>query len=132
MHMGAKIMYLRKMNKMTQCELSEQMKVSLKTIQRWETGKTSPNIAEIQTLAHILNVPAEYFISTDETSEGMLPMPMQMLPMKENTAREMNTGMAILTLENGKKVEAPATPEGYAFLERMLAMSMGSIPAAMA
>lgn len=38
------------------------------------------------------------------------------------TTREGN--MAVITLENGRKMEAPATPEGYAFLEDLLAISL--------
>ena len=129
MTIAEKIRYQRKLAKKSQDELSEIVGVSLKTVQRWESGERSPRAEEIRRLATGLNVPAEYFISTDETSSSMSPIPMQILPMKENTAREMNTGMAILTLENGKKVEAPATPEGYAFLERVLTMSMTGQPA---
>ena len=39
-------------------------------------------------------------------------------------SQETNTGMAVMTLDNGKKIEAPATPEGYAFLTNLFTLSL--------
>ena len=77
---------------------------------------------EMDKLAEVLNVPSWYFIKVDNDFFGKN----EAIPAKENTTQERNTNMAVITLKDGNRVEAPATPEGYAFLERLFLASMGN------
>ncbi len=128
MKIADKIRQQRRLENITQEELSGLVGVSLKTIQRWENGERSPRIQEIQKLADILSVPVEYLINSNDMSDSTDPQ-IQLIPTQSRASQETNTGMAILTLENGRKIEAPATPEGYAFLKDLFAMSLaGATP----
>ena len=122
MSIGEKIRQQRRLLDMKQEELSRRTGVSLKTIQRWESGERSPRMEEMDKLAEVLNVPSWYFIKVDNDFFGKN----EAIPAKENTTQERNTNMAVITLKDGNRVEAPATPEGYAFLERLFLASMGN------
>lgn len=52
---GKFIAVLRKEKNMTQEQLAEKMRVTVKSISRWETGKTMPDILMINILANKLN-----------------------------------------------------------------------------
>ncbi len=52
---GKFIAVLRKEKNMTQEQLAEKMRVTAKSISRWETGKTMPDISMINILANELN-----------------------------------------------------------------------------
>ena len=125
MSIGDKIRQQRRILGMKQEELSKQVGVSLKTVQRWESGERSPRMEEMDKLAEVLNVPSYYFMRVDNDFFGKE----HLIPTKENTTQERNTNIAVITLENGKKVEAPATPEGYAFLKEVFAMSLAGTAA---
>jgi transcriptional regulator with XRE-family HTH domain len=131
MEISTKIQQQRKLSHISQNELSKRVGVSLKTVQRWESGERSPRFEEVNKLADSLNVPVSYFVD-DDNPELPISQTIHMIPTKDSSPHETNMSMAILTLENGKKIEAPATPEGYAFLERLFARSLGTVPAAMA
>ena len=112
--LGEKIRTLRK-GKMTQPELAEKIGVHEMTVSRWELGKRKPSINEIQKLAAVLGVPV-----TELLSDSPAPAPvMQVIPTQEKSTQERNTGMLSITFENGRKIEVPATPEGYAFLREV-------------
>ena len=112
--LGEKIRTLRK-GKMTQPELAEKIGVHEMTVSRWELGKRKPSINEIQKLATVLGVPV-----TDLLSDSPAPAPVvQVIPTQEKSTQERNTGMLSITFENGRKIEVPATPEGYAFLREV-------------
>lgn len=128
MSIGDKIRQQRRILGMKQEELSKQVGVSLKTVQRWESGERSPRMEEMDKLAEVLNVPSYYFMRVDNDFFGKE----HLIPTKENTTQERNTNIAVITLENGKKVEAPATPEGYAFLKEVFAMSLAGTAVATA
>ena len=122
MLMGEKIRLQRKRSSITQEDLSRLAGVSLKTIQRWENGERSPRADEMNRLAEALKVSPGYFL---DGADDSLALPEGIKERKNtNMTRERNTNMAVITLENGKKVEAPATPEGYAFLKEVFAMSL--------
>ena len=53
---GAFIAEVRKENNMTQLELAQKLNVSDKTISKWETGKSLPDITMIEKLSHSLNI----------------------------------------------------------------------------
>ena len=122
MLMGEKIRLQRKRSSITQEDLSRLAGVSLKTIQRWENGERSPRADEMNRLAEALKVSPGYFL---DGADDSFALPEGITERKyTNMTRERNTNMAVITLENGKKVEAPATPEGYAFLKEVFAMSL--------
>ena len=125
------IKQLRKDRGLTQEQLSELVGVSLQTVRRWEWGTTTPNSTLLTKLAQVLDTTPEILLEdnplqNDFTSDSQI----QLIPSQSRASQETNTGMVILTLENGRRIEAPATPEGYAFLERLFAMSLaGATPA---
>ena len=108
----------RKKQKLTQQELADKVKVSLMTVLRWEKGERIPRADEINRIAEALNVSASYLMG------GEMNPSVDGMPSVKEQPQERNTNMATITLDGGRKVEAPATPEGYAFLERMFAMSL--------
>ncbi len=102
------------------------MNVSLKTVQRWEAEQRSPRMEEIQKLATVLGVPV-----TELLSDSPAPAPVvQVIPTQEKSTQETNTGMAALILGNGYRAEAPATPEGYAFLKELFLAAHAAAPTA--
>ena len=66
MEIGARIMYMRKMRKLTQADLGDMLGVSYMTIRRWEAGKSKPKLEEINKLANIFGTSAEYFMGLQE------------------------------------------------------------------
>lgn len=46
------------------------------------------------------------------------------MPSVKEQTQERNTNMATFTTKDGARFEAPATPEGYAFLKEVFAMSL--------
>ena len=116
---GEKIKKLRKENNLTQEKLAELVDVSLTSIRRWEWGENTPNSKFIQRLSEILNVPPEELLS-DKEEEAKVKGTSEKKLMR-------NEGMATIELEDGRVFSVPATSEGYAFLERIYAMSMGKV-----
>ena len=115
MTVAERIRQQRRLANISQDELSKRAGVSLKTIQRWETEQRSPRMEEIQKLASVLGVPV-----TELLSDSPAPAPVvQVIPTQEKSTQERNTGMLSITFENGRKIEVPATPEGYAFLREV-------------
>lgn len=113
MTLGEKIRQLRE-GKYTQEELAELLNVHNVTISKWENGLQSPNSKRVTELARILGTTTEYLLGQSESP-----------PLPEPHTQERNTNMATITLNGGGRAEAPATPEGYAFLKELFAMSMG-------
>ena len=120
---GEKIKRQRKLLDMKQEDLSKIAGVSLKTIQRWESGERSPRIEEMNKLAEALKVSTGYLIGANEDT-GNLSQP-EKIPTNEKTSLERKTEIATFISKDGERFEAPATPEGYAYLERMLRLLLG-------
>lgn len=53
---GTFIANVRKDNNMTQLELANKLNVSDKTISKWETGKSLPDITMLEKLSQALNI----------------------------------------------------------------------------
>ena len=125
MAIGDKIMYQRKLKRIKQADLADKIGVSLRTLQRWELGQYFPNTEDISKIAQVLNIPVSELIDTP-TNENAPQI--QVIPSQSKTSntQETNTAMAVMTLENDKKFEVPATPEGYAFLTNLFAMSLNN------
>ena len=66
MTIGSRIMYMRKLRKMTQAQLGDLLGVSYMTIRRWETGKSQPRLEEINELAKIFDTSVEYFMGLQD------------------------------------------------------------------
>lgn len=126
MNIGDKIMYLRRKADLTQEKLADKIGVSTKTLQHWEAGKYTPKTESIYNIAQALNIPISELL--DDTAEQSSVPNIQIVPTQSRASQETNTGMAVLTLETGRKVEVPATPEGYAFLKDLFAMSLANAP----
>lgn len=66
---GKFIAELRKEQGLTQETLGEKMRVSNKTISRWETGAYMPDIDKLQELAQILNVSINELLSGEKITD---------------------------------------------------------------
>ena len=55
MNLGENIQYLRKINKITQEELADQMSVSRQTISKWEMNQGYPEIPKLVELADVFH-----------------------------------------------------------------------------
>ena len=123
MAVGDKIMYQRKLKRIKQADLADKIGVSLRTLQRWELGQYFPNTEDISKIAQVLNIPASELMDSPENENA--PQ-IQVIPSQNKTSQsqEINTGMAVMTLQDGRKFEVPATPEGYAFLKDLFSISL--------
>ena len=55
MNLGENIQYLRKINKITQEELADQMSVSRQTISKWEMNQAYPEVPKLVKLADVFH-----------------------------------------------------------------------------
>ena len=62
---GQKLRTLREKTGLSQQKLAEAVKVSLKTVQRWELGKRQPRIEDISRLAQALHVSEQELLTGD-------------------------------------------------------------------
>ena len=124
MAIGDKIMYQRKLKRIKQADLADKIGVSLRTLQRWELGQYFPNTEDISKIAQVLNVPVSEFMDSSPENKDNLPITIIPSQNKTSHSQETNTGMAVMTLQDGHKFEVPATPEGYAFLTNLFTMSL--------
>ena len=65
---GAVIRQLREKNNLTQTQLAEKLRVSAKTVSKWETAKGYPDISLLEPLASILGVSITELISGNAVS----------------------------------------------------------------
>ena len=128
MAIGDKIMYQRKLKRIKQADLADKIGVSLRTLQRWELGQYFPNTEDISKIAQVLNVPVSEFMDSPDNKDNpqIAVVPSQ---AKTSTSHETNTAMAVMTLQDGHKIEVPATPEGYSFLKDLFTISLQNAPA---
>lgn len=68
-NMGTFIQALRKEKKLTQKELAEQVLVSDKTVSKWETGYTLPDITVLLKLCNVLGVSVNELLSGQRLSK---------------------------------------------------------------
>lgn len=118
---SARIKERRKEQKLTQQELADKIGVSLMTVLRWEKGERTPNTSIMPQLSSALNVSAGYLMGMEEKPDRRKDISEK----EKDSIQERNTNMAVIALKDGNRVEAPATPEGYAFLERLFLASLG-------
>ena len=65
---------LRKLKKLSQEELAEQVGVSRQTLSKWETGESLPDIEKAKILADFLEVSLDDLLSYNNQKQG-LPIP---------------------------------------------------------
>ena len=94
MELGARIMYMRKMRKLTQQELGDMLGVSYMTVRRWETGKSKPKLDDINKLANILGTTSEYFmgLQEEETKQTVSPPMAYWGGIIDNARKAVNDG----------------------------------------
>lgn len=68
------LIFLRKMNKLSQEELAGKLDISRQTISKWETGEALPDIEKCKLLANIFGVTLDDLVNYDKKSAG-LPIP---------------------------------------------------------
>lgn len=71
---GTNIQSRRKVCRLTQEELAERLRVSRQTVAKWESGETTPDLANGAALADALGVSLDELIGYDPHGT-MLPMP---------------------------------------------------------
>ena len=120
MTIGERLKQLRE-GKYSQEELADILKVSNVTISNWENGLQEPRSKRVRELAEALGTTPAYLLGENDSPNDTKSLTDKQSERKQN--------MAVLTFRNGEKIEAPATPDGYAFLERLFAMSLGGQPA---
>ena len=124
MSVGTQIMYNRKLKKLTQEDLGDLLGVSYMTIRRWETGKSSPDISELQKISQVLGVPINELLGNDTSSSAVSPA-----QDKSNVASLRNTGYSLVYERNGERMELPPTAESYAIF-RDIALRMSGVATA--
>ena len=113
MGLGKQIRKFRKQAQLTQPELAEKLGVHETTIRRWEQEKDGgPDSKTIHKLAEVLGVTPETLLSESSYT-----------PLNAQEADGSNN-MVVLSLGGDKSVKAPATQDGYAFLERLFLASL--------
>lgn len=60
-----KILKLRKIQGLTQKELSSLLKVTDKTISNWELGKSKPTVRELESIVYYFNIPVSDLFKND-------------------------------------------------------------------
>ena len=63
---GATIARIRRQRKMTQAALAKKLKVSHKTISKWETGRGFPDIVLLPEISSVLEVSIDYMMLGEE------------------------------------------------------------------
>ena len=77
MNIKEKIKHLRKVNKLTQAQLADQLGLTVGAISAWETGLKIPSQKRFIELSKILDVPVEYFFEENTTAleKDMITVP---------------------------------------------------------
>ncbi len=120
MTFGDRLRRLRE-GKYSQEELADLLHVNNNTISKWENGAQAPHSKRVSELARILGTTTEYLLGD---TESPYPPASPIGVKKENNS--------LVYEKNGERLELPATPEGYAFLKELFAMSMRGNPPATA
>lgn len=68
------LIFLRKLNKMTQEALADHLGISRQTVSKWETGESAPDIHQCRRLADVFGVSLDDLVRY-EPGPGKLPLP---------------------------------------------------------
>lgn len=72
--LGDNLVYLRKVNNLSQEELADSIGVSRQTLSKWETGESAPDIMKSKQLAEIFGVSLDDLVSFNRKDDGF-PIP---------------------------------------------------------
>ena len=72
MELYEKIPLLRKMKGLTQSQLAESVDVSRQSVQKWESGLSSPDISKLPEIAALLGVSTDLLLDTSIMQEDLL------------------------------------------------------------
>lgn len=61
-----RLMFERRKKKLTQTQLAEQIGVSRITINKWETGKSTPSVEMLLKLSEYFNVSVDYLLGMED------------------------------------------------------------------
>jgi len=62
----ARLRALRQSSDLTQAELAKRLGCAESTVRMWELGRNEPDLATINTLAELFNVPFNYLVGKDD------------------------------------------------------------------
>ena len=114
-----KIKQQRRLLGMSQEELSKRAGVSLKTVQRWESGERSPSILLMPQIAEALNTTVGYLMEVDKNVHA----PANLLPMSaeytgpaslEDTLKQINVSSTEANIESSNRFPTMAYWGGVA------------------
>lgn len=112
---GTFLKELRNENNMTQEQLAERMYVSGRTVSRWETGATLPNIAILIDLSEFYDVDIKEILDGEKKEEIVRK---EQIMEKKQIAREEQTVKAGQPVKDGQIIEKSQTPEKGQFAEK--------------
>ncbi len=113
--LSEQIRLYRKQKGITQAELATLLGLSEMTVRRWESGRTSPRIEEIQNIAKALQIPASDLLDSQNAS------PVDVSAQDSNKRIFTNTGYSLVYERNGERMELPPTEESYAIFRDIAA-----------
>ena len=116
----------RKEKGLTQADLAELLGMSEMTIRRWEAGKSSPRIDELQKVASMLETSVEYLIGIDERQNIELIRP----KTRAEEKKSLSMGYWGNVLDNARIAVKDGQDLGLIY--SMLADAAGTVKSAMA
>ena len=85
-----------------------------------------PRAKKVAEAARILGTTVAYLLGDIDDPDPTAQLKQTEKPITtENIMHDNDANMASVTLKDGNVVKAPPTPEGYSFLEKVVAMSLG-------
>lgn len=116
-HFTANLVRLRKKAGMTQKQLADALGISDRSVSKWETGETEPDISTLCRMAEIYAVPpAEFLRAEDAPSEGVTAE-LSDLPIQAAAQRAFQLSQAIL--EGLANVAVTVFPQAQVKTERL-------------
>ena len=104
-------MNLRREKHFTQPYLAELLGISYMTVRRWETGKSKPNLDQINRIAEVFNVPVQYLMGLhDNTDSNLQEVNAFNSPL---TAGVTGKNIIIRDTNSHKEIEIPNNAEGH-------------------
>ena len=122
---GERIKACREKIGISQEELAHRIGMHSNTVARWERGELDPRGTSTSKLARALNTTVGYLVGeTDEPhSPNEYGLNHEIITNANNVPytkeQSLNSGMLILTFNNGEKLELPPTKASYDFLKEM-------------
>ena len=125
--MGDRIRELRKRRGQSQEELAYAIGMSTNTIARWERGELTPRGSSLARLASVLNTTADYLLGKkDDTSPDRENVSVPTETSMPYTQEQVNKGMLVYILGDGKRIELPPSKESYDFLRDIALKTAGA------